>query len=145
MTTIRQLLREKGHKVHSVGPDDTVYDAIRKMADENIGSLLVMEDGRTVGIVTERHYARNVALKGRASPATPVRDIMEDKVLYAQPDLSVEQCMAIMTDKKVRHLPVIEQEKLVGLVSIGDLVKSIISDQKFIIDQLEHFVRGAAA
>ena len=142
MTTIRQLLHEKGYKIHSVGPDSTVYDAIRKMADENIGSLVVMEGGKIVGIVTERHYARNVVLKGRASPATRVRDIMENRVLYAQPDQSVEECMAIMTDKRVRHLPVIEQEKEIGLVSIGDLVKSIISDQKFIIDQLEHFIRG---
>ena len=142
MTSIRQLLREKGHKVHSVSPDDTVYDAIRKMADENIGSLVVMEGAKIVGIITERHYARNVALKGRASPATRVRDIMEPNVLYAQPDQSVEECMAIMTDKKVRHLPVIEQEKPIGLVSIGDLVKNIISDQKFVIDQLEHFIRG---
>ncbi|MGA7997271.1 MAG: CBS domain-containing protein [Bradyrhizobium sp.] len=142
MTTIRQLLREKGNKIHSVGPDSTVYDAIRKMADENIGSLVVMEGGKIVGIVTERHYARNVVLKGRASPATRVRDIMENRVLYAQPDQTVEECMAIMTDKRVRHLPVIEQGKEIGLVSIGDLVKSIISDQKFTIDQLEHFIRG---
>ena len=142
MTTIRQLLREKGHTIYSVGPDSTVYDAIRTMADENIGSLVVMEGGKIVGIITERHYARNVALKGRASPATRVRDIMEHRVLYAQPDQSVEECMAIMTDKRVRHLPVIEQEKVIGLVSIGDLVKSIISDQKFTIDQLEHFIRG---
>jgi CBS domain-containing protein len=142
MTTIRQLLREKGQKVHAVSPDDTVFDAVRKMADENIGSLVVMEDARIIGIITERHYARDVVLKGRTSPATRVRDIMETKVLYAQPDLSVEECMAIMTDKKVRHLPVIEQKKPIGIVSIGDLVKSIIGDQKFIIDQLEHFVRG---
>jgi len=142
MTTIRQLLREKGTKIYSVGPDSTVYDAIRKMADENIGSLVVMEGGKIVGIITERHYARNVVLKGRASPATRVRDIMENRVLYAQPDQSVEECMAIMTDKRVRHLPVIEQGKEIGLVSIGDLVKSIIGDQKFTIDQLEHFIRG---
>ena len=142
MTTIRQLLREKGQKVHAVSPDDTVFDAIRKMADENVGSLVVMEDEKIVGIITERHYARNVVLKGRTSPATRVADIMETTVLYAQPDQSVEECMAIMTDKKVRHLPIIAQEKLIGIVSIGDLVKSIIGDQKFIIDQLEHFVRG---
>jgi CBS domain-containing protein len=142
MTTIRQLLREKGNKIYSVGPDSTVYDAIRKMADENIGSLVVMEGGKIVGIITERDYARNVVLKGRASPATRVRDIMENRVLYAQPDQSVEECMAIMTDKRVRHLPVIDQGKEIGLVSIGDLVKSIISDQKFTIDQLEHFIRG---
>lgn len=142
MTTIRQLLREKGHKICSVGPESTVYDAIRKMADEDIGSLVAMEGGKIVGIITERHYARNVVLKGRTSPATRVRDIMENEVLYAQPDQSVEECMAIMTDKRVRHLPVIEQGKEIGLVSIGDLVKSIISDQKFIIDQLEHFIQG---
>jgi CBS domain-containing protein len=142
MTTIRQLLREKGHKICSVGPESTVYDAIRKMADEDIGSLVAMEGGKIVGIITERHYARNVVLKGRTSPATRVRDIMENEVLYAQPDQSVEECMAIMTDKRVRHLPVIEQGKEIGLVSIGDLVKSIISDQKFTIDQLEHFIQG---
>jgi CBS domain-containing protein len=142
MTTIRQLLREKGDKIHSVAPNNTVYDAIRIMADENIGSLIVMEDDKIVGIITERHYARNVALKGRASPLTRVGDIMEHRVLYAQPDQSVEECMAIMTDKRVRHLPVVEQGKGIGLISIGDLVKSIISDQKFVIDQLEHFIRG---
>ena len=142
MTTIRQLLREKGHKICSVGPESTVYDAMRKMADEDIGSLVAMEGGKIVGIITERHYARNVVLKGRTSPATRVRDIMENEVLYAQPDQSVEECMAIMTDERVRHLPVIEQGKEIGLVSIGDLVKSIISDQKFTIDQLEHFIQG---
>ena len=142
MTTIRQLLLDKGNKVHSIGPEDTVYDALRKMADENIGSLVVMEGNKIHGMITERDYARNVILKGRASPTTRVRDIMESSVLYAQPDQSVEECMAIMTDKKVRHLPVIEQKKLIGLVSIGDLVKNIIRDQKFMIDQLEHFIRG---
>jgi CBS domain-containing protein len=93
MTTIGQLLREKGHKIHSVSPDSTVYDAIRKMAEENIGSLVVMEGDKIVGIITERHYARNVVLKGRASPATRVRDIMEQRVLYAKPDQSIEECM----------------------------------------------------
>jgi CBS domain-containing protein len=142
MATIRQLLLDKGNKVHSIGPEDTVYDAIRKMADESIGSLIVMDGGKIVGIITERDYARNVVLKGRASPATRVRDIMEPRVLYAKPDQSVEECMAIMTDKRVRHLPVIEQEKAIGVISIGDLVKNIISHQKFIIDQFEHFIRG---
>jgi CBS domain-containing protein len=142
MTTIRQLLDDKGHRVFSVRPNDTVYGAIRKMAEENVGALLVMEGATIVGLVTERNYARNVALKGRASPATPVRDIMETNVLYVQPDRTVEECMAIMTDRRVRHLPVIEGDRLVGIVSIGDLVKSIISDQKFIIEQLEHFIRG---
>src|SRR6266540_2716259 len=132
MTTVTQLLAEKGHKVFSVTPDDTVYDAIRKMAEENVGSLLVMEDEKLIGLITERDYARNVILKGRTSPATRVRDIMKTDVLYARPDQSVEGCMAVMTDKKVRHLPVIEQGNVIGVISIGDLVKSIISDQKFI-------------
>ncbi len=142
MTTVRQLLSEKGDRVHTVSPGDTVYNAIRKMADEDIGSLLVMDDGKIAGIITERHYARNVMLKGRASPSTLVKDIMETNVLYVRADQSVEECMAIMTDKKIRHLPVMEGQQMIGLVSIGDLVKNIISDQKFIIDQLEHFIRG---
>lgn len=140
MTTIRQLLQGKGPKVTTIGPDDSVYEAIEKMAKENIGSLIVMEGGRLIGIVTERHYARNIALKGRVSATTPVRDVMDSNVLYAEPDQTIEECMAIMTDKRVRHLPVIEKGKMIGLVSIGDLVKNIISDQKFIIDQLEHFI-----
>ena len=142
MTTIRQLLQGKGPQVTTIRPDDSVYEAIEKMAKENIGSLIVMDGGRLVGIVTERHYARNIALKGRVSATTPVRDVMDSNVLYADPNQSVEECMAIMTDKRVRHLPVIEKGKIIGLVSIGDLVKNVISNQKFIIDQLEHFIHG---
>ena len=142
MATVRQLLDEKGHDVFTVSPDDTVLDAIRKMAAENVGSLVVVENTKPVGIVTERHYARNVFLMGRASPTTPVREIMETKVLYVRPDQSVEECMAVMSDKKVRHLPVIDEGSLIGIVSIGDLVKKIISEQKFTIDQLTHFVSG---
>jgi CBS domain-containing protein len=142
MTTVRQLLNEKGYNVFTIGPDDTVFDAIRKMAEENIGSLVVFENTKPVGIITERHYARNVFLKGRASPATRVRDVMEDEVLFARPDQTVEECMAVMSDKRIRHLPVIDQEKLIGIISIGDLVKNIISDQRFTIDQLIHFVQS---
>ena len=140
MATVRQLLNEKGHDVLTVGPRETVFDAIRKMAEENIGSLVVCEGPKPVGIITERHYARNVFLKGRASPSTLVRDIMETQVLYARPDQTVDECMAVMSDKKVRHLPVIDQGKLIGIISIGDLVKNIIRDQKFTIDQLTHFI-----
>jgi len=143
MATIRQLLDKKGQEVFSVRPDETVYDAIKKMADENVGSLTVMEGDKLIGIITERHYARNVVLKGRASPKTLVRDIMETNVVFARPDQSVETCMAIMTEKAVRHLPVIEQGKVVGMISIGDLVKDIISDQTFVIDQLVNFIHGA--
>ena len=140
MTTVKQLLKEKGRDVFTVGPGETVFDAIRKMAEQNVGSLVVCEGQKPVGIITERHYARNVFLKGRASPSTLVRDIMETQVLYATPDQTVDECMAVMSDKRVRHLPVIDQEKLIGIISIGDLVKNIIDDQKFTIEQLTHFI-----
>jgi len=142
MSTVRQILDAKGHDVATIGPDNTVFDAIKKMADNNIGSLVVVDDEKIVGIVTERHYARNVFLKGKASPTTLVKDIMSTRVICAWPDQSVEECMAVMTDKAVRHLPVLENKHLVGLVSIGDLVKSIISDQKFTIEQLERYIGG---
>ena len=142
MTTIAQLLREKGHVVFSIGPDETVYEALQKMAEANVGCLVVLEDGTLVGIISERDYARNVVLKGRTSPTTHVREIMNTAVLCATPDRTVEECMALMTDRRIRHLPVIDQKQLIGVISIGDLVKSIISDQKFIIDQLEHFIHG---
>jgi CBS domain-containing protein len=143
MTTIRQLLDQKGRTVWSIRPDATVFDAMAKMAERDIGSLVVMDGQKLVGIITERHYSRNVVLKGRTSPATPVRDIMEARVVFATPEQSVEQCMAVMTDKRVRHLPVLEGQKLVGIISIGDLVKSIISDQKFIIEQLVHYIQSS--
>ena len=142
METIRQVLDKKGHEVFSVGLDETVYDSIKKMADKNVGSLVVMEGNKLIGIITERHYARNVVLKGRASPTTPVRDIMETNVVFARPDQSVEECMAIMTEQAVRHLPVIELGKVVGIISIGDLVKDTISDQTFVIEQLVQFIHG---
>ena len=142
MATIRQVLDKKGHEVFSVGLDETVYDSIKKMADKNVGSLVVMEGNKLIGIITERHYARNVVLKGRASPTTPVRDIMETNVVFARPDQSVEECMAIMTEQAVRHLPVIEQGNVVGMISIGDLVKENIADQTFVIEQLVQFIHG---
>jgi CBS domain-containing protein len=140
MTTVKHLLDHKGRDVFSISPDATVYDAIKKMSEKNVGSLVVIDNGELVGIVTERHYARNVVLKGRASPATPVQAIMETDVIYATPEQSVEDCMAIMTDKKVRHLPVIENDSLIGIISIGDLVQAIISQQQFTIEQLEYYI-----
>ena len=142
MTTVRQLLDQKGGKIWSIHPDATVFDAVAKMAEKDVGSLIVMDGDALVGIITERHYARNVVLKGKTSPAMPVREIMERKVIIARPEQSVEQCMAIMTEKRLRHLPVFEGKKPIGIVSIGDLVKSIIGDQKFVIDQLEHYIHG---
>ncbi|MGA2636891.1 MAG: CBS domain-containing protein [Methylocella sp.] len=140
MTTVKQLLDQKGREVLSIHPDATVFDAIKKMADKNVGSLVVLEDDKLVGIITERHYARKVVLEGRASPATPVRTIMETSVIYAKPQQSVEECMAVMTDKKIRHLPVIENGRLIGIISIGDLVQAIISHQQFTIEQLEFYI-----
>ena len=140
MATVRQLLNAKGNTVFTVGPNETVFDAIRKMAEENIGSLVVCEGLKPIGIITERHYARNVFLKGRASPSTLVRDVMETQVLYARPDQTADECMAVMSAKRVRHLPVMDQGKLIGIISIGDLVKNIIDDQKFTIEQLTHFI-----
>lgn len=142
MTTVRQLLDQKDRNVWSIHPDDTVFKAVATMAEQDVGSLLVMEGEKLVGIITERHYARNVILKGKASPTTPVRDIMERRVICATPDQTVEQCMALMTNKRVRHLPVLHGKKVIGIISIGDLVKSIIGDQKFIIEQLEHYIHG---
>ena len=142
MTTVKHVLDQKGHHVHFVRPDASVFDALKMMAENNIGSLVVLEAGKLVGVITERHYAREIVLKGRTSPGTLVRDIMSTKVIYARPDQSVEECMAVMTAKAVRHLPVLERGRLVGIVSIGDMVKSVISDQKFIIEQLEHFIHG---
>ena len=142
MTTIRQLLDSKGHEVLSIGPDDSVYDAIKLMAVRNIGSLVVLDGGSLVGIVTERHYARNVFLKGRSSPKTKVGDIMSTRVVCAVPEQKVEEAMAVMTDKRVRHLPVLDGKDIVGIISIGDLVKSIIEGQQFVIDQLERYITG---
>jgi CBS domain-containing protein len=110
------------------------------MADNDVGSLVVTEGEKLVGIITERHYARNVFLKGKSSPETTVREIMSTHVVCARPEQSVEECMAVMTDKAVRHLPVLERKQLIGIVSIGDLIKNIISDQKFVIEQLEHYI-----
>ncbi|MGI9451828.1 MAG: CBS domain-containing protein [Geminicoccaceae bacterium] len=142
MTTVQQLLEDKGHYVWSIHPDSSVFDAIQFMASKDVGALVVVEDDKPVGIFTERHYARNVILKGKSSPKTRTRDIMTTDVVCARPEQTVEQCMAVMTDKRVRHLPVLDQERMVGIVSIGDLVKSIIADQNFAIEQLEHYIRG---
>ncbi|OUS08234.1 histidine kinase [Rhodobacterales bacterium 52_120_T64] len=140
MAVIKQLLKTKGHDIESVGANDSVYDAIKLMADKNVGSLVVLENGKLVGIVTERHYARNVFLKGRSSRETLVGDIMATHVVCASVDQTVQECMALMTDKMVRHLPVLDNNELVGIISIGDLVKNIIDGQQFIIEQLEMYI-----
>jgi len=143
MKGVAQILKSKPSKVvHAIAPNDTVYDAVRKMAEQNIGALLVMEGNEIVGIVTERDYARKVVLVGRSSKETPVSVIMTTKVLCVGSLQSTAECMAIMTENRLRHLPVIDDGKLIGLVSIGDLVKDIISEQQFIIEQLEHYITG---
>ena len=142
MGTIRLLLEAKGHEILTIGPEDSVFDAIKLMAERNVGSLLVMKNNELAGIISERDYARNVFLKGRSSPDTKVKDIMSKRVICAVPEQTVEQAMAVMTEKRIRHLPVLENDEVVGVISIGDLVSSIIKDQQFIIDQLEHYISG---
>lgn len=142
MKTVRDILRTKGHEVWSVRPDATLFEALEKMAEKNVGALLVMEGEKVVGIVSERDYARKIILKGKSSKETTVKEIMTQDTLYVDPDYKVEECMALMTDEHVRHLPVIEQDRLVGIVSIGDVVKAVISDKQFVIEQLEKYIGG---
>lgn len=146
MNTVAGLLQAKGNPpVQSIAPHDTVLEAIRRMAESNIGALVVMRDGAVAGMVTERDYARKVILMGRSSEHTPVGEIMTTEVLYVGPHQTSEQCMALMTGNRVRHLPVMEGDRLIGLISMGDLVKDIISDQRFTITQLEHYISGERA
>lgn len=142
MKRVRDILEVKGRDIWSVGPDASVYDAMKLMADKEIGALMVMEGANLVGLISERDYARKVILKGRSSKSTQVKEIMTTRVVYTHPQQNIEECMAVMTEKRVRHLPVIDEGRLVGVISIGDLVKSIISEQKFIIEQLERYIRG---
>ncbi|MGD2163296.1 MAG: CBS domain-containing protein [Anaerolineales bacterium] len=142
MPTIRFLLDKKGHDVWSIPPDATVYDALRLLDERDIGALLVIRGDDLVGILSERDYARKVALKGKTSMKTPVSEIMTDQVVVVEPERTIEQAMAIMTERRLRHLPVVEDQTVIGLVSIGDLVKEIIADKEFIIDQLESYIAG---
>jgi CBS domain-containing protein len=146
MKSVAQVLKSKTRQsVEAVAPPTSVFDAVKLMAEKNIGALLVLEGERIAGIVTERDYARKIVLLGRSSRETTVGDIMSSPVMYVRPDQSNEECMALMTDNRVRHLPVVDKGRLIGLISIGDLVKDIISEQKFIIEQLEHYIAGDRA
>lgn len=143
MTTAATIVKSKLEQVvHTIAPDATVFDAVKLMAEKAIGALLVIEGQKIVGIVTERDYARKVALMARSSKQTPVRDIMTTNVMYVRPGQTSQECMALMTENRLRHLPVLDGTTLVGLISIGDLVKDIISEQQFIIEQLEHYIAG---
>ncbi len=143
--TISEILNSKGAGVWTVSPETMVFDAIQLMADKNIGALLVTEGGRLIGIISERDYTRKVALKGKSSKQTAVREIITDQVIHVQPEHTVEECMRLMTDHRIRHLPVLDGGKLVGVVSIGDLVNWIISAQHSTIQQLQTYISGYPA
>ena len=140
MLTVRDLLGKKGGQIWSVTPDTTVYEALQLMADKNVGAVLVLEGDRLLGILSERDYARQVILKGKASKDTPVREIMTTRVVYVLPERTIDDCMALMTDKRIRHLPVLQEGKLIGVLSIGDVVKAVISEKQFLIEQLESYI-----
>jgi CBS domain-containing protein len=142
MKTVGQILKGKGNNVWTIGPDQMVIEALQVMADKEIGALVVVNSGKVVGILSERDYARKVILKGAASKETPVRDIMSTKIAYVRPDQTAEECLALMTEKRFRHLPVMENDELKGLVSIGDAVKAVIADREFMIGQLENYILG---
>ena len=143
MTTVAQILGSKADPtVHTIEPSASVYEAIRLMADWNIGALVVVERGQVVGIVSERDFARKILLMARSTKDTPLSEIMSSRVMYVQPGQTAQECMALMTENRLRHLPVMDDGRLIGLVSIGDLVKATISEQRFIIEQLEHYISG---
>ena len=142
MKTIQQVLADKGCDVYSISPMALVFEALGKMADRNVGALLVLDGDELVGLISERDYARKVILKDKASKHTPVSEIMSRHVVCVSPGLKVDACMALMTDKRIRHLAVMEDKRLVGVISIGDVVKAIIDHQEFTIQQLEHYITG---
>jgi CBS domain-containing protein len=142
MKTLKQLLISKGREVYSIGPDAKVIEALQLMAQKDIGALAVMDGGRLVGMLSERDYARKVILHGKTSEDVPVREIMTSEVVTVEPSQTVEQCMALVTQRRIRHLPVCENGRLIGLVSIGDLVKDVIADQEQTIKQLESYIHS---
>jgi CBS domain-containing protein len=143
MTTVRSVLHAKGSSIWSIAPEAVVFDALKMMAEKNIGALLVMHKGKVVGIFSERDYARKLALKGESSHKTVVKNVMTSGVLSVHPEQSIDECMALMTDKHIRHLPVLENENCIGLISIGDVVKAIISEHEYTIKQLENYITGS--
>lgn len=142
MVTVRQCLQSKGGEIWSVRPDVSVYQALEMMAEKDIGALLVLDGEKLVGIFSERDYARKVILQGKSSRDTWVSEIMTSRVVFVRLEQTIEECMALMTEKHIRHLPVLDGERLVGVISIGDVVKAIITEQQFVIEQLEHYITG---
>jgi CBS domain-containing protein len=142
MKTVKEILEAKAHNLLSISPQASVLDALKLMAEKDIGALVVLDNESLAGIFSERDYARKVILHGKSSKATLVSEIMTHKVVCVRPDQSVEECMALMTDKRIRHLPVLENQKVIGVISIGDVVKEVISEQRFVIEQLEHYIHS---
>lgn len=140
MKTVKQLLDVKGRHVWTIAPDASVFEAVHLMDEKKVGALVVVKDNRPIGMISERDYARKVILKGRSSKDTAISEIMTPRVIFALPNQSVERCMAIMTEKHIRHLPILDQGQLAGMISIGDLVQATIAEQEFIIRQLEHYI-----
>jgi CBS domain-containing protein len=143
MTTVRSVLQTKDNTIWSIAPDALVFDALKIMADKNVGALLVTKKEKVVGIFSERDYARKIVLKGESSHTTAIKDVMTSGVLSVNPEQSIDECMTLMTNKHIRHLPVLENGKLIGLVSIGDVVKAIISEHEYTIKQLENYITGS--
>lgn len=142
MKTVQQVLEGKSQKLLSISPEAMVFDALKLMAEREVGALVVLEDEKLVGIFSERDYARKIILHGKSSRDTKVRDIMTSRVVCVRPRQVVEECMALMTEKRVRHLPVLDDKHVIGVISIGDVVKEMLSEQRFIIEQLEHYIMG---
>ncbi len=142
MKSITYLIRARDGEVWSVSPDDSVYDAVKLLVEKNIGALLVVRQGKPVGVVSERDCARKVLLSDKSAQETQVSEIMSSRVIYAKPSHTIDECMALMTEKRVRHLPIMEDDKVLCMISLGDLVKSVISEQQHIIEQLEHYISG---
>ena len=142
MKIIRDILEAKGHEVYTISPDATVYEALSLMAEKNVGALVILEGETLEGLISERDYARKVILKGKFSKDTPVHEIMSREPVTVTMDDDLEHCMELMTDKRVRHLPVVEEGRLIGIISIGDVVKGIIDHKEFIIQQLEKYIKG---
>lgn len=142
MKIVQHILDRKGNEIWTIPPHSTVFEALKLMAEKEIGALLVQDKEKVVGIISERDYARKVVLKGKSSKDAPVKDIMSEKVIYVKPSTSVEDCMVLMINKRIRHLPVFDNERLVGLVSIGDVVKEIIDEKEVVIDELVRYITG---
>ncbi|MCK4304993.1 MAG: CBS domain-containing protein [Candidatus Eisenbacteria sp.] len=143
MSTVRELLEAKGREAWSISPRSLVFEALQMMAEKDVGALLVLEEGQVVGVFSERDYARKVVLEGKSSKTVPVSDLMTKRIIFVGPEETIDTCMKLMTAKRIRHLPVLDDGRLIGLVSVGDVVKRIISDQEFTIQELEKYITGS--